>query len=122
TNTVGSVSTQQISPPQLTTTTGGGTRATGAITINNPLNIFAFRPDINLGVTISALENKSILQILAEPNLLALSGQKASFLAGGEFPVPIVQGGQSFGVVTIQFRQFGVKLDFTAYVGKDKVI
>jgi pilus assembly protein CpaC len=53
---------------------------------------------------------------------LALSGQKASFLAGGEFPVPIVQGGQSFGVVTIQFRQFGVKLDFTAYVGKDKVI
>ena len=122
TNTIGSVSTQQISPPLLTTTTGGGSTSTGAINVNNPLNIFAFRPDINLGVTISALENKSILQILAEPNLLALSGQKASFLAGGEFPVPIVQGGQSFGVVTIQFRQFGVKLDFTAFVGKDKVI
>ena len=125
TNTIGSVSTQQISPPQLTTSGGtaaGGSTATGVINVNNPLNIFAFRPDINLGVTISALENKSILQILAEPNLLALSGQKASFLAGGEFPVPIVQGGQSFGVVTIQFRQFGVKLDFTAYVGKDKVI
>jgi pilus assembly protein CpaC len=121
-NTIGTVSTQQITPPQLTTSAGGGTTATGTINVTNPLNIFAFRPDLNLGVTISDLENKSILQILAEPNLLALNGQKASFLAGGEFPVPIVQGGQSIGVVTIQFRQFGVKLDFTAYVGKDKVI
>jgi pilus assembly protein CpaC len=121
-NTIGTVSTQQITPPQLTTTTGGGSTATGTVNVTNPLNIFAFRPDLNLGVTISDLENKSILQILAEPNLLALNGQKASFLAGGEFPVPIVQGGQSIGVVTIQFRQFGVKLDFTAYVGKDKVI
>jgi pilus assembly protein CpaC len=54
--------------------------------------------------------------------LLALNGQKASFLAGGEFPVPVVQGGQSVGVVTIQFRPFGVRLEFTAFVGKDKVI
>jgi pilus assembly protein CpaC len=125
TNTIGSISTQQLAPPQLTTSGGGttgGSTATGVINVTNPLNIFAFRPDINLGVTISDLENKSVLQILAEPNLLALSGQKASFLAGGEFPVPIVQGGQTFGVVTIQFRQFGVKLDFTAFVGKDKVI
>jgi pilus assembly protein CpaC len=53
---------------------------------------------------------------------LALNGQKASFLVGGEFPVPIVQGGQSIGVVTIQFRPFGVKLDFTAFIGKDKVV
>lgn len=121
-NTIGTVSTQQINPPQLTTTTGGGSAATGTVNVTNPLNIFAFRPDINLGVTISDLENKSILQILAEPNLLALNGQKASFLAGGEFPVPVVQGGQNVGVVTIQFRQFGVKLDFTAFVGRDKVI
>src|SRR5207248_5426109 len=42
--------------------------------------------------------------------------------AGGEFPVPVVQGGQSIGVVTIQFRPFGVRLDFTAYVGRDKVV
>ncbi|HEV2698715.1 MAG TPA: type II and III secretion system protein, partial [Terriglobales bacterium] len=121
-NTVGTVSTQQINPPQLTTSGGSGSTATGTINVQNPLNVFAFRPDINLGVTISDLENKSILQILAEPNLLALNGQKASFLAGGEFPVPVVQGGQSVGVVTIQFRQFGVKLDFTAFVGKDRVI
>ena len=121
-NTVGSITTGQISPPQLTTTSGGGSAATGTINVTNPLNIFAFRPDINLGATISDLENKAVLQILAEPNLLALNGQKASFLAGGEFPVPIVQGGQSIGVVTIQFRPFGVRLDFTAFVGKDGVI
>ena len=121
-NTIGTVSTQQINPPQLSTNAGGGSTATGTINVTNPLNIFAFRPDLNLGATISALENNSVLQVLAEPNLLALNGQKASFLAGGEFPVPVVQGGQNVGVVTIQFRQFGVKLDFTAYVGKDKVI
>src|SRR5262249_29432503 len=84
-NTIGTVSTQQISPPQLSTTSGGGSTATGTINVTNPLNIFAFRPDLNLGVTISDLEIRSVLQILAEPNLLALNGQKASFLAGGEF-------------------------------------
>lgn len=121
-NTIGTVSTQQINPPQLTTSSGGGSTATGSINVENPLNFFAFRPDLNLGVTISDLENRSILQILAEPNLLALNGQKASFLAGGEFPVPVVQGGQSVGVVTIQFRPFGVRLEFTAFVGRDRVI
>lgn len=121
-NTVTSLTTGQFSPPQLTTSSTGGSVATGTINVQDPLNIFAFRPDINLGTSIRDLENKSVLQILAEPNLLALNGQKASFLVGGEFPVPIVQGGQSIGVVTIQFRQFGVKLDFTAFVGKDRVI
>ena len=53
---------------------------------------------------------------------MALNGQKASFLAGGEFPVPIVQGGQNVGVVTIQFRPFGVRLEFTGHIGKDNVI
>jgi pilus assembly protein CpaC len=124
TNTIGAVSTQQFSPPTLQTTgnSASGTPATGTVNVTDLLNIFAFRPDINLGATIRDLEGKSILQILAEPNLLALNGQKASFLAGGEFPVPIVQGGQSVGVVTIQFRPFGVRLDFTAFVGKDRVI
>lgn len=121
-NTIGTVSTQQINPPQLQTQAGNGSAGTGTINVQNPLNIFAFRPDLNLGLTISELENKSVLQILAEPNLLALNGQKASFLAGGEFPVPVVQGGQNVGVVTIQFRPFGVRLEFTAFVGKDRVI
>jgi pilus assembly protein CpaC len=119
-NTVGTAGTQQFSPPTLSQSGSGG--SIGSVSVTDPLNIFAFRPDVNLGVTIRDLEGKSVLQILAEPNLLALSGQKASFLAGGEFPVPIVQGGQSVGVVTIQFRPFGVRLEFTAFVGKDRVI
>src|SRR3989475_5501348 len=99
--------------------------AAGAATslhVNDALNIFVFRPDLNLGASIKDLETKSVLQILAEPNLLALNGQKASFLSGGEFPFPIVQGGQNIGVVTISFRPFGVKLDFTPVVSKDNVI
>jgi pilus assembly protein CpaC len=124
TNTIGAVSTQQFSPPALATTgaSGTGTAGTSTLNVSDLLNIFAFRPDINFGATIRDLEGKSVLQILAEPNLLALNGQKASFLAGGEFPVPVVQGGTNVGVVTIQFRPFGVRLDFTAFVGKDKVI
>jgi len=86
------------------------------------LNIFLFRPDINLAVTIKDLEQKAILEILAEPNLMALNGQKATFLAGGEFPFPVVQGGANVGAVTIQFRPFGVKLDFTGTINPDNII
>ena len=120
-NTLSAINTQQFSPP---TTAASVTTAgtTGSQNLTDMLNIFALRPDLNLAATIRDLEGKSVLQILAEPNLLALNGQKASFLAGGEFPVPVVQGGQSVGVVTIQFRPFGVRLEFTAFVGKDKVI
>jgi pilus assembly protein CpaC len=125
-NTVGTVSTQQFSPatsPSLSNSIGS--TAAGHSTsfqLTNLLNIFLFRPDLNLGATIQDLESRSVLEILAEPNLLALNGQKASFLAGGEFPFPVVQGGVNVGAVTIQFRPFGVKLDFTAYVGSDRVI
>ena len=56
------------------------------------LNIFLFRPDLNLAATIQALQQNNVLQILAEPNLLTASGKEASFLAGGEFPFPVVQG------------------------------
>jgi pilus assembly protein CpaC len=123
-NTIGTVSTQQFGPATLSSTPSGGGRGpiNTTLQLTDLLNIFAFRPDINLGATIKDLEGRSVLQILAEPNLLALNGQKASFLAGGEFPVPVVQGGQSLGVVTIQYRPFGVRLDFTAYLGKDNVI
>jgi pilus assembly protein CpaC len=124
-NTIGTVSTQQFSPPTVSTTgTAGGTtqNINTHLQITDVLNIFAFRPDLNLGATIRDLENKAVLQILAEPNLLALNGQKASFLAGGEFPVPVVQGGQSIGVVTIQYRPFGVRLEFTAVIGRDRIV
>jgi pilus assembly protein CpaC len=125
-NTPGTTTTGQFSPPTSAALTGviGASNQGFSTTyqLSSLLNIFLFRPDLNLGATIQDLESKSLLQILAEPNLLALSGQKASFLAGGEFPVPVVQGGQNVGAVTIQFRPFGVRLDFTSFVGKDNVI
>src|SRR3970282_1588511 len=72
----------------------------------------AFRPDINLGVTIRALEQKNLLQILAEPNLLTQAGKEASFIASGAFPLPVLQSGATSNAVTIQFKEFGVRLTF----------
>jgi pilus assembly protein CpaC len=91
-------------------------------TISSVLNIFLFRPDIHFGAVIQALQQKSVLQILAEPNLMAINGQKATFLAGGEFPFPFVQPGNGFTAVTIQFKPFGVKLEFTGNVASDGTI
>lgn len=85
----------------------------GTQTINDLLNIFLFRPDIHLGVVIRALQQKNLLQILAEPNLITQVGKEASFLAGGEFPFPILQGGGQFQGITIVFKEFGVRLAFT---------
>lgn len=119
TNTIGSASTQQFSPPSLSST--GSSSGTGGVssngvtaTISNFLNLFFFRPDLNLGATIEALEAKGVVETLAEPNVLAENGKQASFLAGGEFPYPVVQGGTTGGstAITIQFRQFGVRLNF----------
>ena len=90
TNTIGTVSTQQFGSQNLNTQSSG----TGALTqfnLSDLLNIFLFRPDINLGATIKDLQQKQVLQILAEPNLMAIDGQPAHFLAGGEFPYPVVQ-------------------------------
>jgi pilus assembly protein CpaC len=116
-NTIGTVTTGQYGAfgPQ-TLTPGTGTGTTPATTINNVLNLFLFRPDINFGAVIEALENKSLLQILAEPNLIAVNGKEASFLAGGQFPFPIVQPGAGFTAVTISFKDFGVHLQFTPVI------
>jgi pilus assembly protein CpaC len=104
-NTVGSTTTGAFIPPR--------PQITGQVTLTDALNIFLFRPDLDLGATIKALENKRLLQILAEPNLLAINGKPASFLAGGEFPYPTLQGGGAgLGAVTIQFREFGVRINF----------
>jgi len=126
-NTAGTLTTGQfggfqVSTTSSTTTTAGGstTTATSAapprININDALNLFLFRTDINFGVVIKALQTKNLLQILAEPNLIAVNGKEASFLAGGEFPFPIVQPGAGFTAVSIQFKEFGVRLKFTPVI------
>jgi pilus assembly protein CpaC len=70
----------------------------------------------NLQVLLDALNQEGLLTVLAEPNLVALSGQTASFLAGGEFPIPV---SQTNGAIDVEFKQFGVKLDFTPTVLND---
>lgn len=101
-----------------TTSTGGQ----NALSIGSALNIFAFNPKLNLGAFIQALQNENILQILAEPNLVTSNGKEAYFLVGGEFPVPILQGGGNSGAVTVQFREFGIRLRFTPVVTDNKTI
>jgi pilus assembly protein CpaC len=126
TNTLGTITTGQFGgfgpqvlgqQPTTTTSTAAGTTTTTSVqTINDVLNLFVFRPDINFGAVIEALQTKNLLQILAEPNLIAVNGKKASFLAGGQFPFPIVQPGQGFTAVTISFKDFGVRLEFTPLI------
>lgn len=118
TNTIGTVSTQQFSPLTVESITNAGT----TFNIGDLLNIFLFRPDINLGATIKALQNRNVLQILAEPNLMAVDGQPATFHAGGEFPYPVPQSGVGVSTITIQFKPFGVRLGFTANITADDVI
>ena len=108
-NTIGSTATGQFSPPRFPNIRGG---QDSQFLVDDLLNIFAFRPDLNLAATIRALQSKRMLQILAEPNLVVINKREASFLAGGEFPFPVVQGGSSAGAVTIQFREFGVRINF----------
>jgi pilus assembly protein CpaC len=123
---VGTTSTQQFGPLALTpSSTAGSTTPPSTpqqFSLSNLLNIFLFRPDINLGATIADLQTKNVLQILAEPNLMALNGESAHFLAGGEFPYPVVAAIGTAGstpTVTIQFKPYGVKLEFVPTIMDD---
>jgi len=128
----GSVSGTITVPPTAAGTTstssgsssaGAGSASSGGIsssavgnavtyTVSQMLNLFALDPKLNLGAFIKALQNENILEILAEPNLVTTNGKEASFLVGGQFPVPIVQGGATAGAVTVQFKEYGIKLRF----------
>src|SRR4029077_7206743 len=123
TNTIGGITTGQVGQGNtVTATTGGTTTSRAAITVTDALNLFAFRPDLNIAAFVKALETENILQILAEPNLVTTNGKEANFLVGGEFPVPILQGGANSGAVTIQFREFGVRLTFNPVVTENNTI
>lgn len=87
------------------------------LNISPGVTLFAGVPDADLQVFVQALAENQYLRILAEPNLVALSGERASFLAGGEYPIPVVQGGTSESTtVTIEYREFGVRLNFLPVV------
>jgi pilus assembly protein CpaC len=141
TGTIGSVSTQQFenflgsvgavpanvqrgSDPKSPSVAAGGigqslSGSPSVFGLSDLLNIFLFRPDLNLGAAIKALQQRNVLQILAEPNVMALNGKSASFLAGGEFPFPVVQSSVTGNSITIVFKEFGVRLDFLPQVLPD---
>lgn len=123
-NTIARTTTGQAAAP-IPSSIGGtvpGAAAPSTFSLSDALNIFAFRPDLNLGAVISALQAKGVLQILAEPNLVTTNGKEASFLAGGEFPVPVIQGGANSGAVTVQFREYGIRLSFTPELTENNTI
>ena len=125
-NTPGLISTGQFQAPTLdsiqTPVAGSGVPAISKFTVSDALNIFASRPDLNLGMFIKALQNDGVLQILAEPNLVTSDGKDASFLVGGEFPVPVVQGGANAGAVTIIFKEYGIRLTFQPHITEHNTI
>ena len=111
-NWVGRASTQQFAAPDLDNQEG--------LVLSDFLNLFLFNNKVNMGVVIKALKQTGYFQSLAEPNLIAYNGQEASFLAGGEFPVPIVQGGTT-QTVTVQFKEFGIRLNFKPTIAGDLI-
>ncbi len=91
------------------------TSTAGAVldTIIQPaLNLFVFNRQINTGAMLRVLRQEGAFRELAEPNLIAKNGQQASFLAGGEFPVPVLQMGQSGTGITIVWKEYGIRLNF----------
>ena len=113
---VSRTTTQQFSAPNF----GGGQGGDGlGLVFSDFLNIFLFDQQEGIGGILRALKEQGAFRSLAEPNLVAYNGQEASFLAGGEFPVPIVQG--VTGAVSVEFKEFGVRLTFTPTIAGDVI-
>jgi len=119
-NVIGATSTGQFGATKfggINDTTGQTTNPFSSnVTVSDLLNLYLFSPELHLGAVVKALQQKNLLQILAEPNLIAVNGKEASFLAGGEFPFPVVQPSNGQNTVTIQFKEFGVHLKFTPVI------
>lgn len=124
---LGTLSTQQFATPRFSQFQFQDQNfSNSTINFSDLLNLFLYRPDLNIGATIRALQNRNLLQVLAEPNLIAMEGKEASFLAGGQFPFPTLAatstGGSTAPVVTVQFKSFGVELNFTPTITADDKI
>lgn len=111
-NTVGRVTTQRFAAPSF---------EQGDLIFSDFLNIFLFSLDRDIGTTIRALTSRGLIQSLAEPNLIAYNNQDAGFLAGGEIPVPVVQGGGGNSAVSIQYKEYGVRLNFRPTIAGDTI-
>ena len=105
------------------TTTSAGASVSSLLELSNLLNLFYYNKSLGIGAAVQALINKQILQILAEPTITTMSGEKASFLAGGSFPYPLIEPGiGGVNTVTVVFRDYGVKVDFLPTVEPDGTI
>jgi pilus assembly protein CpaC len=136
-NVLGGITTGQFSPPTVTIG-GGGTGSSGSsgagggssggsgggsstlptAILGNELNLFAFFPGLDLGATIRALEDKGLVQVLSEPNVLAEDGKQGSILAGGQYPYPVAQSSGTGGgsTISIMFKEYGVRLIFLPHI------
>jgi pilus assembly protein CpaC len=108
---VGRATTQQFPSPEF-----DNDGEQNKIVFSDFLNVFLFNTKHNVGTVIRALQTRGLFQSLAEPNLVAESGKEASFLAGGEFPIPVAQAGGANVAISIMFKEFGVRLNFTPTV------
>jgi pilus assembly protein CpaC len=115
-NTIGRVTTQQYAAPAFDNSSDPA-----KLQFSDFLNFFLFSKSNDLGIVIKALQSRGLFQSLAEPNLVAESGKEASFLAGGEFPVPVVQGSGAALAINVVFKEFGIRLNFTPEVIEDRV-
>jgi pilus assembly protein CpaC len=129
-NTLGRITTQQFPSTNFTDMEWSKSSsdfgapvdsASGKFTFSDFLNFFVLSEKYDLGLLLRALQNRGLFQSLAEPNLVAESGKEASFLAGGEFPIPIAQGSGANIGVSVQFKEFGVRLTFTPTVIGERV-
>jgi pilus assembly protein CpaC len=129
-NTIGRVTTQQFpangfDSMQWTKDSGDFgadvTSASGKLTFSDFLNLFVLSEKYDLGILIRALQSRGLFQSLAEPNLVAESGKEASFLAGGEFPIPVAQGSGANIGVSVMFKEYGVRLGFTPVINGDRI-
>jgi len=123
-DTVVRTTTQQYSAPQFeglerTAVDGELVSSSGTLTFSDFLNLFVFSNKYNVGALIKALQTSGNFQSLAEPNLIAYNGQEASFLAGGELPVPVVSG--VAGTVSVTYKEFGIRLAFRPTIAGDVI-
>ncbi|HET8881462.1 MAG TPA: type II and III secretion system protein family protein [Solimonas sp.] len=102
--------------------TGAGLSGTLSNALSDAFSIVVSDASSNITALLNILEGKGLSHTLAEPSLLATSGQTATYLAGGEFPVPVSQGGSNNGSITVEYKEFGVRLSLTPTVlSRDRI-
>jgi pilus assembly protein CpaC len=129
-NNIGRITTQQFSAPEYSDLSWSKlngdfgsdvTSASGKINFGDFLNFFLFNQKYDLGAVVRLLQTRGLFQTLAEPNLVAESGKEASFLAGGEIPIPVAQGSGVTLAISVTYKEYGIRLNFTPTVNGDRV-